>query len=58
VIFDKLETDPEREDGTGLGLAIVKSFIEEHGGTVTVESEEGAGSTFRFTLPGRGEFTA
>jgi signal transduction histidine kinase len=35
----------------GLGLAIVKAFIEAHSGKVTVESEEGFGSTFRFTLP-------
>jgi two-component system, OmpR family, phosphate regulon sensor histidine kinase PhoR len=52
-IFDKLETDPEKEGGTGLGLAIVKTFVEAHGGKVTVESKEGNGSTFRFTLPGR-----
>jgi two-component system phosphate regulon sensor histidine kinase PhoR len=53
IIFDKLETDPEREGGIGLGLTIVKTFVEAHGGTVTVESQEGVGSTFRFTLPGR-----
>ena len=35
----------------GLGLAIVKTFVEAHDGTVTVESVEGQGSTFRFTLP-------
>lgn len=55
-IFDKLETDLEREGGTGLGLAIVKTFVEVHGGKVIVESEEGIGSTFRFTLPGRAKF--
>jgi two-component system phosphate regulon sensor histidine kinase PhoR len=37
--------------GTGLGLAIVKHTVEAHGGTVAVESEEGRGSTFSFSLP-------
>ena len=50
-VFEKGETDPEEEEGTGLGLAIVKTFIEAHGGTVIVESKEGCGSTFRFSLP-------
>ena len=50
-VFDKGETDSEDEGGTGLGLAIVKTFIEAHGGTVSVESKEGFGSTFRFSLP-------
>jgi two-component system, OmpR family, phosphate regulon sensor histidine kinase PhoR len=54
-IFDKLETDPEKPDGTGLGLAIVKTFVEAHGGKVTVETKESSGSTFRFTLPGKAE---
>ena len=50
-VFEKGETDPESSGGAGLGLAIVKTFTEAHGGKVTVESEEGAGSTFRFWLP-------
>jgi two-component system, OmpR family, phosphate regulon sensor histidine kinase PhoR len=50
-VFEKSETDPGREGGWGLGLAIVKTFVEAHDGTVSVESREGLGSTFRFTLP-------
>lgn len=37
--------------GTGLGLVITRGIIEEHGGAIGVFSEEGAGSTFYFTLP-------
>jgi signal transduction histidine kinase len=42
-----------KAEGTGLGLALVKRFVELHGGTVTLDSEPGRGSTFRFTLPQR-----
>ncbi len=41
----------ESESGAGLGLAIVKQIIEAHHGIVTVQSWEGKGSTFTFTLP-------
>ncbi|MBA2305241.1 MAG: sensor histidine kinase [Acidobacteria bacterium] len=54
-IFDKFETGPQKADGIGLGLAIVKTFVEAHGGQVTVESTERVGTTFRFTLPSRAE---
>lgn len=39
------------EKGTGFGLLLCKEFIDKHNGTITVESEEGKGSTFSFTLP-------
>jgi two-component system, OmpR family, phosphate regulon sensor histidine kinase PhoR len=53
-LFDELEADSQNQSGLSLGLAIVKTFVEAHGGKVTVESKQGVGSTFRFTLPNTG----
>ena len=54
-IFDRFfrgsRASEARGSGSGLGLAIVRSIVEMHGGTVTVESSLGQGSTFRVALP-------
>jgi signal transduction histidine kinase len=53
-IFEKFYRvdDPEQQvKGTGLGLSIAKHIVEVHGGTMSVQSVWGQGSTFAFTLP-------
>jgi PAS domain S-box-containing protein len=50
VIFQRLHSR-DAYPGSGIGLAICKRIIERHGGTISVKSAEGAGTTFSFLLP-------
>ena len=49
--FYKADRTRTAGGGTGLGLAIARHIVEGHGGVIQVESEEGSGAAFRFTIP-------
>lgn len=50
-IFNRFVKANEKIQGTGLGLSISKTLVEKMGGEISVESQYGKGTTFRFTLP-------
>jgi signal transduction histidine kinase len=51
IFDDFFRSEAVRESGAGLGLAISHRIIEAHGGSISVESEAGKGSTFTIHLP-------
>ncbi|RLB00202.1 MAG: ATP-binding protein [Deltaproteobacteria bacterium] len=57
-IFDPFFTTKDVGKGTGMGLNLAHNIISEHGGTINVESEVGAGTTFTIRLPLNGQVSS
>jgi signal transduction histidine kinase/DNA-binding response OmpR family regulator/ABC-type xylose transport system substrate-binding protein len=54
LIFNRFyQVDKVNPQGSGIGLALVKAFVQLHDGEITVDSEEGVGSTFKVVVPVR-----
>jgi signal transduction histidine kinase len=60
TVFERFETHDQggRRRGAGLGLSIVESFVSLHKGTVTIESEDGKGTTVTCRIPSAGQWRA
>jgi len=50
MMIQTLSVKNDRTD-TGIGLTLVKKFVQERGGSITLDSREGEGAKFRFTWP-------
>ena len=51
IISNQTTQGTANENGSGLGLVLCKEFVQKNKGEIVVESKEGKGSTFKFTLP-------
>jgi signal transduction histidine kinase len=49
--FDITVPGTNQEKGSGLGLLLVKDFVAQHGGSIAIDSEQGRGTCFKFTIP-------